>query len=220
MNHVIVESSEGVTLVAGGPVARRDLTAALRFAPRLVAADGGADRALMAGHVPTAVIGDMDSLSDAARKALGPARLFPIAEQETTDFDKALRSIDAPFVLALGVLGGRVDHEMAVFNALIRNRDRLCIAVGATDLVFHAPAELRLRLVVGDRVSLFPMAQVTGTSRGLRWPIGGLHFAPYGVIGTSNEVAEFEVVLRMDGPGMLVILPRNRLRAALAGLRG
>lgn len=220
MNQAIVESSDGVTLVAGGPVARRDLKTALGFAPRLVAADGGADRALLAGHVPTAVIGDMDSVSEAAKRALGPGRLFPIAEQETTDFDKALRSIDAPFVLALGVLGGRVDHELAVFNALIRNRDRLCIAVGPTDVVFHAPAMLRLRLVVGDRVSLFPMAQVTGASEGLRWPIDGLRFAPFGTIGTSNEVAKFEVTLQMDGPGMLVILPRNRLRAALVGLRG
>ncbi|MGB8811622.1 MAG: thiamine diphosphokinase [Paracoccaceae bacterium] len=215
MNQGIVESSEGVTLVAGGPLLRRNLVAALKRAPRLVAADGGADQALSLGFTPEAVIGDMDSLSAAGRAVLGQERLFAIAEQETTDFEKALSAIAAPFVLALGVLGGRLDHELAVLNALVRHPDRVCIAIGAQDVVFHAPAELRLRLQLGDRLSLFPMAAVTGQSQGLRWPIAGLRFAPGGVIGTSNAVSAPDVVLRFDGPGMLVMLPRARLDAAL-----
>jgi thiamine pyrophosphokinase len=40
------------------------------------------------------------------------------------------------------------------------------------------------------------------------------------MIGTSNEVAEGPVQLRLDGPGMLAILPRGRLDAALTGLLG
>ncbi len=59
---------------------------------------------------------------------------------------------------------------------------------------------------------------MTGDSTGLRWPIAGLDFAPGGVIGTSNEVAEPEVRLRFAGPGMLVLLPRARLDAALTAL--
>ena len=119
MNHLIVDSLDAVTLVAGGPVAAQDLRLSLKRAPYLVAADGGADQALALGEVPRAVIGDFDSISDAAQIRLGPAALFPIREQETTDFAKALRSIRAPFVLALGALGGRVDHELAVLNTLI-----------------------------------------------------------------------------------------------------
>ncbi|MDT8856743.1 thiamine diphosphokinase [Paracoccaceae bacterium Fryx2] len=218
MNHPIVESCDGVTLVAGGPVRRRDLVAALRRAPRLVAADGGADKALAAGMMPEAVFGDLDSLSAAGRDRLGPARLHPIEEQETTDFDKALRSVRAPFVLALGVLGGRVDHELAVLNALVRQPGQVCLLVGAQDVVFHAPPALRLRLRTGDRLSLFPLAPVRGTSAGLRWPIDGIGFAADGMVGTSNLVTAPEVALTMAGPGMLVILPRARLDAALSAL--
>lgn len=218
MNQRIVESSAGVTLVAGGPVARRDLTLALRRAPRLVAVDGGADRLLAAGHLPEAVIGDFDSISDRARAVLGEGRLHHIAEQETTDFDKALRSIAAPFVLALGALGGRVDHGLAVLNALVRHAGRTCLLIGREDVIFHAPPALDLRLRPGDRLSLFPLQRVSGESEGLRWPIGGLDFAPHGMIGTSNEVSRPEVRLRFDGPGMVVILPRARLDAALAAL--
>jgi thiamine pyrophosphokinase len=219
MNQAIVESSGGVTLVAGGPVTRRDLALALRRAPVLVAADGGADRALAAGHLPQAVIGDLDSLTPAARKAVGKARLHRVAEQETTDFDKALRHIAAPFVLALGVLGGRLDHELAVLNALVRSTRR-CLLIGAQDVVFAAPAgvDITLGLKPGDRLSLFPMAPVAGHSRGLRWPIAGLHFAPDGGIGTSNAATDGPVSLHLDAPGMVVILPRARLDAALAAL--
>ncbi len=218
MNQVIVESSDGVTLVAGGPVLARDLAFARRRAPCFVAADGGAEPLLAAGLQPQAVIGDMDSLSPAAGAALDPARIHPIAEQDSTDFDKALRNIRAPFILALGCLGGRVDHELAVLNTLVRYPDQACVLIGAKDVIFHARSDMRLRLAVGDRLSLFPMASVTGRSTGLRWAIDGLNFTPSGQIGTSNEVSASDVNLQFDGPGMLVILPRNRLNAVLAML--
>ncbi|AXQ95048.1 thiamine diphosphokinase [Cereibacter azotoformans] len=217
MTRPIVESTEGVTLVAGGPVTRRDLSVALARAPVLVAADGGGDSALRLGRLPQAVIGDMDSLSHEGREALR-GRVHHLPEQETTDFDKCLRSIRAPFVLALGVAGARIDHGLAVMNVLVRRTEPVCLLVGPQDVVFHAPPELRLRLKVGERISLFPLGPVTGESRGLRWPIDGIPFAPDGRVGTSNAVAEPEVRLAFDGPGMLVILPRARLDRALRAL--
>ena len=218
MKQVIVQSQDAVCLVGGGPVTRRDIAFAMARAPLVVAADGGADRALAAGVMPAAVIGDFDSLSDAGRSAIAEDRLFHIAEQETTDFDKALRSIDAPFVLALGVTGARLDHELAALNALVRHQGAPCIVIGAKDVVFHVPREVTLRLSVGDPVSLFPMATVQGLSRGLHWPIDGLKFAPGGRIGTSNRVSAREVSLRFDQPGMLVIVPRVRLDGVISAL--
>lgn len=220
MNAPIVQSTDGVTLVGGGPVSQAEFRLALARAPRILAADSGADRALAAGHRPEAVVGDFDSISDQAKARLGAARLFPIREQMTTDFDKALRSVDAPFTLALGFVGARVDHGLAVFNSLVRHADSRCIVIGPRDVIFHAPRDLTLTLVPGDRLSLFPMAPVTGRSSGLEWPIDGLDFAPAGLIGTSNRVTARHVHLTMDGPGMLVILPRARLDAALRSLLG
>ena len=93
MKHPIVDSLQGVTLVGGGPVSAMALAKARALAPRIVGADSGADRLLRLGVTPEAVIGDMDSLSASARVRLAD-RLFPIAEQDTTDFDKALRIAD------------------------------------------------------------------------------------------------------------------------------
>ncbi len=163
------------------------------------------------------MIGDLDSVSDAARAAIPASHFHKVAEQETTDFEKCLIRIEAPFILGLGFAGPRADHTLAVWNALARHGARRCLILGRTDVSFVAPRRMRLALAAGTRVSLFPMAPVTGESRGLRWPIGGLKFAPDARVGTSNE-AEGPVELDFDTGRMLVILPRTALRAAIAAL--
>lgn len=217
MNAAFVQSRSPVTLLGGAPIETNDLAEALALAPTLVAADGGADQALAAGHVPDAVIGDMDSLSPEARAQLAPETLLEIAEQDTTDFEKALCSMDAPLVLAVGFTGARTDHELATFSQLVRSPAGHVIVLGHEDIVFHAPPALVLDVPPGTRVSLFPMRPVTGTSEGLRWPIEGLYFAPDTRIGTSN-IAAGPVHLAFDGPGMLVILPRAMLTRAVRAL--
>ena len=193
------------------------------MAPKVVAADGGANRLLDLGCLAEAVIGDLDSIKAATKLRLA-GRLFPIAEQKTGDFDKALRSIAAPFVLGIGFSGARLDHGLAVLNGLVRHPDKRCLLLGGRDVTFLAPREIDLDLPVGSRLSLFPMGPVQGTSEGLRWPLQGRHFAPAGLIGTSNEVTG-PVRLRFDADLMLVILPRSAVAAALdafgmSGVRG
>ena len=51
-----------------------------------------------------------------------------------------------------------------------------------------------------------PMAPVSGTSRGLEWPIDGLALSPTGRIGTSNRACAAEVEIATDGPGLLCLL--------------
>jgi thiamine pyrophosphokinase len=218
MRDAIVQSQRGVTLVGAGIVEPVLLAHALARAPVLVAADGGADRAMAAGHMPERVIGDLDSLSDEGRARLGPERLLHVAEQETTDFDKALRHVAAPFVLAVGFTGARLDHTLGAFNALARHPGRRCLLLGEEDVCFLAPPRLALRLAPGTRLSLFPLGPVTGRSRGLHWPIDGIRFAPGGMTGLSNRVSAAEVGLETDAPAMLVLLPLAALDAALIGL--
>ena len=214
MNRAIVQSAKGITLICGGPVRAAQARAAMALAPVIVAADRGADHALRFGLRPNAVVGDMDSISAPARAALADV-IHPVTEQETTDFDKALRSIAAPFVLALGVAGGRLDHGLAALATLAQSAAR-CAIVGAHDVAFHAGrGSVALDLTRGDRFSLFPLATVTGESEGLDWPINGLTLSPMGRIGTSNRVSRGPVRLRFDASGMIVILPRARLGAVL-----
>jgi len=208
----------GITLLGGGVVAAPVLARALALAPRIVAADGGADAALALGHRPELAIGDFDSITEAARRALGPDRLHLVAEQDSTDFDKALRLVAADFVLAVGFAGARLDHTLAAFNVLARYPARRCVMMSEDDVAFIAPVSLTLHLPRGTRVSLFPMGPVRGQSRGLRWDFDGMEFSPAGRVGTSNEVAAPDVQLRFSTPEMLVLLPADCLGAALSAL--
>jgi thiamine pyrophosphokinase len=168
--------------------------------------------------MPDAVIGDFDSITPADMARIPADRLHRIAEQDSTDFDKCLRSVRARFVLAAGFMGARRDHELAAYNALVRRADTRVVMVGEHDVCCVAPRELRLDLASGTRVSLFPLAPVTGRSVGLRWPIDGIAFAPDARVGTSNEAVGGSLRLQIDRPGMLVFLPRDQLAAALEAL--
>lgn len=185
---------------------------------QVVAVDGGARLALKAGLTPDAVIGDFDSLRDEDRARLAPETLHHITEQETTDFDKALRNVRAPVILAAGFHGARIDHHLASLSVLTRHPDRPCILIGPEDVTCLCPPNVTLNLPQGEWLSLFPMARVTGRSDGLQWPIDGLVFAPDTRIGTSNRVSADPVRLAMDAPAMLLILPRPALRPLLEAL--
>jgi thiamine pyrophosphokinase len=213
----IVHSDLPVLLVGGGACDPDVLAAAVAAADRVVAADGGAQQVLALGRMPDAVYGDMDSLAQAAQKGLAPGVLRPIAEQNSTDFDKCLRHIESPLILGHGFLGKRLDHQLSAMTVLLRRADRRCVLIGAEDVVLLCPPHLRLDLAPGTRLSLYPLAPVTARSEGLRWPLDGLDFAPWGIVGTSNEVSG-PVELWMSGPAMLLILPVACLEALLAGL--
>lgn len=219
MTAILYRAAAPVTLIGGGPVTARRLAAALRIAPEIVAADGGADVALPAGREFGAVIGDLDSIASVAALRARCVPVHRIVEQDSTDLEKCLRAVEAPLLVGVGFLGGRIDHQLAALSALVRRPEKKVVLLGARDVCFRCPTELALDLEAGTRVSLFPMGRTRGVvSEGLRWPVGGLEFAPGGLIGTSNAAAGGRVRIGFDTDRMLVILPARALGAAAAAL--
>ena len=218
MNFPIVDTFEPVTLIGGGDSPPQDVAIAREIASICVAADSGAHLALELGIELAAVIGDMDSISDVARAQIPAERFLQIAEQDSTDFDKALRNIRAPLVVAVGFTGGQIDHSLAALNTLVRRRDKMVVLLGQQDVVFLCPKTLHLPVPVGTRVSLFPMGPVSGCSSGLKWPIDGIEFAPGQRSGTSNQ-ALGDVHLEFSAASMLCILPRSFIHLVAAQLQ-
>ncbi|WP_439109326.1 thiamine diphosphokinase [Lentibacter sp.] len=219
LNTPIVHVSDPVLLVGGGKHRKRGLAACAGRYGALVAADSGADWLLGQGLMPDKVIGDLDSVSPEALTTLGLERVVRVKEQSSTDFEKCLTRIEAPLVLGVGFLGGRLDHELAALHTLVSYPERRCVLIGGQDIVFLAPPKLALDLAAGTRVSLFPFGAVTARATGLQWPLEGLRFDPARLIGTSNT-ALGPVQLEVDAPDMLVILPRSLLPRCLAALAG
>ena len=216
MSGKIIQSTQGVTLLGGGDSLAADVADALTIAPVLVAADSGADRALDLGLMPAAVIGDFDSLSRRASASIAAGRLHPIAEQDSTDFGKCLMHVQAPFFLALGFTGARLDHTLATLSYVARHADQRVVVISGHDIAFLAPPDLVLDLPLGERLSLFPFGAARGQSQGLRWPIHGIDFTPAGIIGTSNEVTG-PLRLSLTGP-VMVLVPKTHLRRVLAAI--
>ncbi len=222
-NAPIVRANDPIGLFGGGHIGKNDLADALIRVESAVAVDSGATALVESGRMPDAVIGDFDSLDSKTRQQIPSDRLFQIAEQDSTDFDKALRSVEAPIALGVGFLGGRLDHQLAALNTLVSRPDCPCILLGEHEIVFHAPPKVTFSANPGEIVSLFPLQRVTGDSQGLEWPIKNLVFEPLKQIGTSNRVVS-DVVLQMDGPGLVVMAPRAALdqvmQAFLSGQTG
>ena len=213
----LVISDRGVTVIGGGATSPYDLQTALAVAPTLVAADGGADRALALGQPPDWVIGDLDSITSGARRLIPAGRIHHVAEQDSTDFTKCLTRIAAPFVMAVGFAGLRLDHTLSALTTMASTVRPLVIMLASDDVVFVAPPRLTLPLMPGTRVSLYPMGPARGISTGLEWPIEGIEFAPGGRVGTSN-MANGVVTLRIEGK-MLLMLPRSTLASVMTALR-
>lgn len=204
---MIVSAQEPITLIGGGQITKADVNLALRVAPTLVAADGGADRAMDFDHLPDAVIGDLDSITNKARASIPHDRIHHVAEQDSTDFEKVLREVSAPLIIGVGFTGARMDHQLAAFNTLVRFPQKRCILLGEHEVLALCPPSFRLDVAEGTTVSLFPMGAVEGVSDGLKWPIGGLHFAPDGQSGTSN-VATGPIDIAVTAPKMLLMMPK------------
>jgi len=217
MKPIIVHSSEPITLFGGGDANPETIARALEVASLVVAADGGANLAIANNIVPSAIIGDFDSVSAKSLAAVSTDVHFKIEEQDSTDFDKALRSIEAPLVLCVGFTGGRLDHQLAALNTLVAHPDKCCIILGPRELVFVAPRRLTIDVPIGSPASLFPMGPVSGKSKGLKWPIDAIAFSPRDRIGTSNEVSGL-LELEFECPNMLLILPIDTLEAVIAAL--
>lgn len=218
MTEPIVHNASPVTLLGGADLDDNQLNICLIAAPSVVAADGGADHALRAGLGPVAVIGDMDSVSPAARAAFSGV-LHRVAEQDTTDFEKALSRIAAPLVMAAGFLGGRLDHTLAVLGVLARR--------GACHVILISDSDACVLLPQGDsawdlprdaRVALLPLGAARVTSHGLRWDLADAAMAPDGLISSSNQVGQCPVRFHVTGPVLLTV-PQAAWRGLVAGVR-
>lgn len=208
----IIDSLNPIVLVGGADIGPQELTIFRRLATQFVGIDAGADHLLAAGIDPVAVIGDLDSLSQVARRRFADV-LHHIAEQETVDFEKGLSRVEAPLIYALGFAGGRLDHTLAVLHVMGRHPERPVILLSTDDASAIVPAGgLKLHLPIGTRVSIMPLAQARVDGSGLVWPLVDQAMHPMRFTSPSNAAADHMVQIRADGP-VIVTVPRAQMDA-------
>ena len=204
--------NQPVTIVGAAGFSEIDLEECLNTASVVIAADGGANYLEEKKYKVNHVIGDLDSLNNKSYWESHGTNFIHISEQETTDFEKCLYSIDAPAYFCLGFIGKRADHFLATCSILVKYHFKNVILVGSHDIIFHVPKAFEMVLPLGTRLSLFPMNHLVGRgSSGLKWSISGVEFHPSKRVGTSNKTNSGRVKINLSGEGMLILLPRSCL---------
>lgn len=159
----------------------------------VVAADGGAEKALAYGVRVDAVVGDLDSVGPNLMSLLPESAFHRVPAADRTDLEKAVEfCIDhgAGSVDIVSAGGGRADHALANLSLLTGFRGRTRVRL--IDDLFEirlVEGEETVRAPVGTVVSLVALGTCTGvTTRGLRWDLADATLT-FGTRGVHNEVS-------------------------------
>ena len=210
---------EPVTLSGGGRLSRESLVLARKFAPTVIAVDGGANRLREWGVSVAAVVGDMDSVSDLPFWRCRGTTVLAEEEQDTTDLAKCLRLVQAPLHLAVGFLGSRLDHTLAAISVAAVHRRGKFILIDDDDIAFAAPIAWEGDLPAGSRISILALRPVRVLdSTGLRWPPDGLILDLGATRGISNVAPGGRIRISFERAGAMLVVERKHLREAVRSL--
>ena len=154
------------------------LQQAAKEADFVLAADGGADRALSCGVRPDAVIGDMDSVSKTAKRQLADVCWLPVDRQDNTDLEKALDYLiqhGCKRCTLCGFFGGSFDFSLGNFMSLTPFAAKLELVVRGPGWQLR-PVINRLVLPCSPQkcVSLLTLQTCRNVrTTGLKYPING-----------------------------------------------
>lgn len=181
----------------------------------LICADGGVNTAAEYGYTPALVIGDLDSLGDAARAAVPDDLQISVIDQNATDMEKALHHAVTKGVTTadlIGFTGRRTDHTLWNLSQLKTFADRIELRLldDYCEIRLVSPGGIRFDADSGQKLSLCPFAgPVSGIeTRGLKWELLGDTLGPERA-GISNEVTAGPVEIRVGEGDLLLVIQRD-----------
>jgi len=222
-----------VVVIADGDVDAAWLALLARPDALVIAADGGAGKALAGGITPDIVVGDGDSLraDDRARlETLGVEIRDAHRDKDESDTELSLLAAveaRAERISILGALGGqRPEHTVA--NLLLLADPRfdgidMEILSGVSRLTRiggrESPGAVHIEGKRGDYVSLLPLAgSVRGVhSDGLRFALRGEVLTVGPARGLSNEMLHERARVRSERGHLLVVHTARTVEQDVAG---
>ena len=176
----------------------------LKSAPAIIACDGAVQNLHERGLIPTAIVGDLDSIPPAMLQ-LYADRIHTVEDQEINDLTKAVRfahSSGFRNLLILGATGLREDHTLGNISLLMDYAPLFQRIEMLSDYGIFTPIlqTTTLESKPGTQVSLFSLAPSgTISTTGLRWPIRNRRLTAWWQ-GTLNEATgnNFTVTLSAD----------------------
>lgn len=181
----------------------------LRQASVVIACDGAVAALHQQGFIPTAIVGDFDSIPDLFR-TLYADRMHIIEDQETNDLTKAVQFAHRSRhkeVLILGATGKREDHSLGNISLLIDYMPLFDRVEMLTDYGWFTPIQGTTTLFSrpSEPISLFsfsPEHQIR--TEGLRYPITHRSLTRWWQ-GTLNEAIAQQFTIHQPPDARLLI---------------
>ncbi len=184
---IIKSFSKPIILVGGGIINERLLSSFIKKKLPMIAVDGGANCLTELSIKPDYIIGDLDSLNK-KDALIDNNKIIKIAEQDTTDLEKAIYSFDAPAFIALGFGGKRMDHTFAAYHILYKYvHSKNIMLINEEDISYCITGEHQLNLPLNTNIAIIPFHPISfKKSEGLAFPLDNLELKLGSLVSTSN----------------------------------
>ena len=181
----------------------------LRNAEKIICCDGSVDNLLLAGLIPDAIVGDLDSVSVKVKEEYAD-RLFPDRDQETNDLTKAVRwcvGENYNDLVILGATGKREDHTLGNISLLAEYaREVEVMMVTDTGILRPFLKSCEIKSFRGQQISVFSINPETEiTASGLRYPLIRKKLRNWWE-ATLNEATGEKIALEFVGGALIVFL--------------
>lgn len=168
----------------------------------IVCCDGAINQLCLTDVIPSAIVGDCDSLSLENKKKYENI-LYPNPDQETNDLTKSIffcLNKGISDILILGATGKREDHTLANISLLAQHLDKIQNLRMITDFgVFTAiNNDSEFDSFVGQQVSIFSIDQTPISVDNLRYSIENRVLSSWWE-GTLNESVGDNFTIKTNG---------------------
>ncbi len=208
-HHYVKEGQEPALIIANGAMCSYDiLTSLMEWCPHIVVTDGAYSRLVDLQIKPDVVIGDFDSIPNAARDPR--IEFIKIDSQEDTDLEKAIDYLINKGYNDINVVwatGKRLDHTINNFATLAKYSACNIVMIDDHSKAFVLPKKYSKYYEEGFALSLVPLCSVSGIyTKNLSYNIenGNLQFGLKS--GTSNSAHKSGVVKITYQDGVLVLI--------------
>jgi len=182
---------EKIVIIANGRFPKSEIPLGyLNSADKIVCCDGAVQDLVDYGLEPSAIVGDMDSITKGLKEKYYGI-LHPENDQDSNDLTKAVKyCVTHGFtdIVILGATGRREDHTLGNISLLVDYSEYVSIRM-VTDTGIFIPVNSgeRIRSWPGQQVSIFSFTCNMGiTSENLKYPIKDLILENLWT-GTLNE---------------------------------
>lgn len=179
----------------------------LNKANYLVCCDGAGAKAIEHGIMPTAVVGDGDSLPKDMKSMLGD-KFYYVSEQDYNDLTKATRYVLATIPTArriayIGATGKREDHTLGNISLMPFYKEEFdIIPTLVTDYGYFVVAEGKQMFETspGQQVSIFNLTCSRLAGNGFKWNV-----YPYKMMWQGGLNEAIDNCVSLDGDGMYMV---------------